>query len=416
MKRYITRHGQVIDYRDRSLDHFYPPGDVPLSELGREQARLLGERLRALDFHGKIISSPYMRTLETSEIIAKITGTKIIPFALLREIIQSQGHADNFVGLTIEQIREKYDCIDENAELEYPWWHLPGIPARVEDINEVRPRVRYGLDLLEYYYPNDELLLVGHGASAGSLLSIMEIPKKKHTRTMLFNCSLSMIDTADHSTPSLYCDTSHIPYELTTSNYLTREEFDKNYFDEPYAADIDIPEGAETIKGQKILHIGDTDSYYYPYYIKLIKTIKPDIIIHTGDTADEVKVGRIPGTRFEYLSKIRIILDAMRESGARLIIVPGNNDLPDEILKIVPQAEVYPVNTELTIDGVECRVGHQVMKMTFDKNWHFYGHGLTGEEWSYDKNVEGGHCRFNATWGSFVCCLSENKFFILPRP
>ena len=49
MKRYITRHGQVMDYRDKSLSHLYPPGDILLSELGQEQARLLGIRLREWD-------------------------------------------------------------------------------------------------------------------------------------------------------------------------------------------------------------------------------------------------------------------------------------------------------------------------------------------------------------------------------
>ena len=183
-----------------------------------------------------------------------------------------------------------------------------------------------------------------------------------------------------------------------------------------YSWTIDIPEEAESIKGKKLLHIGDTDSRLYPYYKKLIETVKPDIILHTGDMADEVKVGRIPETRFEYLRKIEKIIGYMRASGARVIIVPGNNDLPDEIKKIAPDMEVYHRNSVIVLDGEECRIGHQVMNMTFDKKWHFYGHGFTGEEWSYEKNVPGEECRFNACLGSFICSISENKFYMLPIP
>lgn len=187
-------------------------------------------------------------------------------------------------------------------------------------------------------------------------------------------------------------------------------------FARPWTGEITLPKGIEEIRGTKILHIGDTDSTWYPYFIRLIEVVKPDIILHTGDTSDEVKVGRIPGTRHEYLTKVRVLLEAMDKSGARLIFTSGNNDLPQELHKMVPRMEIYPANSVLTLDGVECRVGHRVMDMTFDKDWTFYGHGLTGEVWHYEDNREGQPCRFNTSWGSFVYCMSEGKFFHLPLP
>jgi len=149
---------------------------------------------------------------------------------------------------------------------------------------------------------------------------------------------------------------------------------------------------------------------------ELIEEVKPDIILHTGDMADEVKVGRIPGTEYEYISKIKHLLSVMNESGAQLIIVPGNNDLPDEIRRLSPKAEIYPVNTVIEIDGVECRIGHQVMKMTFDRKWAFYGHGLTGETWAPENNAVGSEIRLNVIHGSTVCSLGDGRFFRIPRP
>ena len=416
MKRYIARHGQVMDYRNKSISHLYPPGDILLSELGQEQARLLGIRLREMGFHGRIISSPYRRTLHTSEIIARETGCLITPYAPIREMILSEEHAQEFCGLTMEQIRELYDFIDPKAELVYPWWREKEVPARVETIEEVVARVARGYAEIDEKYPDTELLFVGHGASAGSLVGILEIPEKHNIHSMNFNCSLSMIDPADPNVASLRYDTAHLKYEITTSNYLTREEFDTKHFTKEYEQEIVLPEGIAEIRGKKVLHIGDTFSRWYPYYRKLIAMVKPDIILHTGDMADEVKVRRIPGTEYEYITKIKVLLDIMKDSGARLIIVPGNNDLPEEIKKYAPEAEVYPVNTVLTINGEMCRIGHQVSCITFDCDWAFYGHGLTGETWKYENNVPGQPCRFNVIWGSFVYALEDGKFFRIPLP
>lgn len=180
--------------------------------------------------------------------------------------------------------------------------------------------------------------------------------------------------------------------------------------------EIELPKGIEEIKGLKILHIGDTETVHYPYFFRLIEQVKPDVILHTGDSADEVKVGRVPGTEAEYLQKIKWIYEAMKQSGARLIFTSGNNDLPEEIRKMVPGIEIYPANSVLELDGVECRIGHRVIDMTFDKDWTFYGHGLTGESWSMERNHAGKPCRFNTTWGAFVYCLSEKKYFHLKRP
>ena len=50
----------------------------------------------------------------------------------------------------------------------------------------------------------------------------------------------------------------------------------------------------ESIKGPFILHISDTPTSYYANIERLLKQIRPTLLIHTGDLADEYKVGRIP--------------------------------------------------------------------------------------------------------------------------
>ncbi|MBQ5800937.1 MAG: metallophosphoesterase, partial [Clostridia bacterium] len=209
---------------------------------------------------------------------------------------------------------------------------------------------------------------------------------------------------------------SEIAEERTHCNYVLREKADAERFSSPYTENIEIPSGVYEIKGKKLLHIGDTHSENYPYFARLIELVKPDIILHTGDLADEVKAGRIPYTRYEYRAKIKHILEALRKSGARVIIVPGNNDIEEVIKELLPEAELYKKNSVVEIDGVEVRVGHQVTQMTYDKAWAFYGHGFTGEKWDYSQNEPGKECRFNACLGAFVCSTSENKFYLIRVP
>lgn len=183
-----------------------------------------------------------------------------------------------------------------------------------------------------------------------------------------------------------------------------------------YNGDIELSNEIFNLRSQRVLHIGDTHARDYAHYIKLVEKTRPDVIIHTGDMADEVKVGRIPRTRNEYISKIKLLLEVLGNSGARVIIVPGNNDLPDVIKRLLPTAEIYPVNSVVEIDGVECRVGHQVSRMTFDKKWSFYGHGFTGETWDYSQNDPERECRFNAAECSYILSVREGAFWDIPDP
>ena len=410
MKRYITRHGQVSDDASYIDGHLYPEGDMPLSPLGREQARLLGERLKQIGFSGKIISSPYRRTLETACIIAEVLGARVIPFAPLREILRSQSAADKLSGLTLPEIKELYSAIDAAIPLEDRWWS-----PHAESAEDVIARVREGVEKIEQLYPDEEVLYVGHGASVDALLRVYKLRRPDtHSIPGVYNCSFSACDT-ENSKINFYSDTEHIPYGQITSNYRHKRDIDTELMTALYAGDIDISGEIESVNGKKLLHISDTRSDRYPFYKKLIESVKPDVILHTGDLADEVKVGR-KKVREEYLHKIPFMLSILKNSGAEVIIVPGNNDIPDEIIRLAPFAKVLKTNSVIILDGNECRVGHQTTHMTYDKPWCFLGHGTTNYNWSDENNVPGEHVRLNASTASYVCSLSENIIIKIDDP
>jgi broad specificity phosphatase PhoE len=85
MDLYLIRHGES-DIPQDSVQH-----DYPLSELGREQARRLGERFLGLHID-RLITTPYRRTRETAGAIALGTGARMIEESALGAIDTGEMH------------------------------------------------------------------------------------------------------------------------------------------------------------------------------------------------------------------------------------------------------------------------------------------------------------------------------------
>ena len=217
MKIYVTRHGQVgADAEYYNGDPSLPKREVLLSDLGREQALLLGRRLSALGFHGDIYASPFVRTMETAEIIAKETGSKIVPAAWIHEIFLE--HMLVYQGNTLERLKERYSHIAEGAQLAYPWW-----PSYTETNEMVYQRVSAGIEtLLQRKDTDEEILLVGHGASINAANRYLGLERE----WMLWNCSLGMYDTK-HPEQNFGIDISHLPREMVTNNRMTISDYEK---------------------------------------------------------------------------------------------------------------------------------------------------------------------------------------------
>lgn len=405
MKFYITRHGQVAP-KENYGDAQFPAGDPPLTELGRAQASRLGDYMRHIGFRGPLYTSPYARTMETAEIIADKTGSKIIPTAFMREILKSEWVPGTFHGMRLEQIQKRFRHVDASAGLPYPWWS-----PHSDTEEDVFARVSKGFSELN---PQEDAMFVGHGASAGHLIHFLNIPKKSGRN--LCNCSLSILDTED-SKNSLYFDTAHLPYKMVGMNTVMLSDLDGEKMKIIMKRGINVPKELSASNSLKLLHIGDTSSFTYPYYQELILKVKPDIILHTGDMVDEVKAGRMIGTREEYEAGLIQIADILKNSGAKEIyVVPGNNDLPELIKKHAPFAKVLAPDTQLKIGGITCTVAHAWYEVKTKSEWYFYGHGTSGEPWKPEQNDKNSVCHFNAVWGPKAFLLPERKLYEFSRP
>ncbi|HYI08415.1 MAG TPA: histidine phosphatase family protein [Thermoanaerobaculia bacterium] len=208
---YLVRHGAT---RLTAEDRFSGDAGVELSDDGRWQAGLLGERLRREELRAAYCS-PLSRTVETARIIAGRCGLEPVTVDGLREI--SHGRWE---GLTRREVEERYG--DEYAAWEEdPFTFAPeGGESGVAVLARALPAVR----AIVTKHPGERVLVVSHKATIRILISSLLGFDARGYRDRLDQAPacLNVLDFRDavHSRLMLFNDTSHYsehPREATQS-------------------------------------------------------------------------------------------------------------------------------------------------------------------------------------------------------
>ena len=158
MRGYLIRHAQTQwNFENRLQGH----SDSPLRALGREQAKRVaayfsGRPLQAL------YTSPLIRSRQTAEAIAQVTGLTPAVMPALAEI-----HLGAWEGLTPEEVNARYDGA-------YQMWKTA--PARVripggEAVTAFHERVRTTFAQIAADHRDGEIVIVSHGGVIASWLA-----------------------------------------------------------------------------------------------------------------------------------------------------------------------------------------------------------------------------------------------------
>jgi len=148
-----------------------------------------------------------------------------------------------------------------------------------------------------------------------------------------------------------------------------------NIFDE--IARRKIP--AEVFKFEKkILHITDTPDVIYPYLRRIIKLIEPDVIIHTGDTVDNVKL-ELSRNRIDiYERRFKEMLKICRSVKPKeIVFCLGNHDDEGIINKYLNTDNEILVKEKalLVYDDFKLLVSHrQLIGSVEDSDFRLFGH------------------------------------------
>ena len=196
---YITRHGETEwNAAGRIQGHT----DVPLSERGREQARMLAHRLASVHIDAAY-SSDLARAAETAR---AALGERDVPITYTAEL--REYNKGVFEGLTEAEYREKYPELYEPSMAN----DLDFAPPGGETIRETSKRLAGIIQRVRDAHMDQSALIVGHGGSLrAGIVSLLELPLEANWKFAMHNCSLTVIYTyPDNAVMHLYNDTSHI--------------------------------------------------------------------------------------------------------------------------------------------------------------------------------------------------------------
>lgn len=163
----IVRHGQSAGNvaRDAAEAAGHPvievatrDCDVPLSELGERQARVLGEWLR--DNHqtpSTVFTSPYLRAQQTTNLALAAAGLSNVSVVVDERLREKEfGILD---GITLSGIRQRYP---EQAEIRNRVGKFYFRPPGGESWCDVILRLRSMIDTFTREYRGERLLIVSH--------------------------------------------------------------------------------------------------------------------------------------------------------------------------------------------------------------------------------------------------------------
>ncbi len=163
---YLIRHGET-DWNRLSL--YQGTTDVPLNDVGREQAEALAERLRGVVFDAAY-TSPLRRAADTARVVLRGAGVPLMKVRELSEISYGtwQGQAPGAEG--------RCDPVLEQQWRDSPWTvRFP----RGESLEEVRMRGTMALGAILAAHAGGTVLVSGHGhLNRVLLIHLLGLPRE----------------------------------------------------------------------------------------------------------------------------------------------------------------------------------------------------------------------------------------------
>ncbi len=158
---YITRHGQTV----WNTEHrFQGRKDSPLTELGKEQARLLHNRIKDIKFD-VIYTSPSARAMETSMLIKGDLDIPLIQSERLYEM-----NFGDWEGEILENILERYAEQYRNLILAPSKY----VPITGETYEQVFERTFDFIEELKQKEKQKTVLIVTHGITRKAIMSFFQ--------------------------------------------------------------------------------------------------------------------------------------------------------------------------------------------------------------------------------------------------
>ncbi len=128
-----------------------------------------------------------------------------------------------------------------------------------------------------------------------------------------------------------------------------------------------------------LLHVSDTPSIFFSELSRIIRLVNPDIIIHTGDLVDNIKLQLYPGAIRHYEREVLSLIKILQYSSAREIHISiGNHDASEYIHSKAGRILVHDTPHLIRPNGYDIAFDHYLHNLeSLKANLYLYGHDLS---------------------------------------
>ncbi|PRR91966.1 MULTISPECIES: histidine phosphatase family protein [unclassified Bacillus (in: firmicutes)] len=169
----LVRHGET-DWN--AAKRIQGRTDIPLNDTGKWQAEQTGLYLKDVPWD-VVISSPLTRAKETAHLILKHVDA---PLVIMDDFIERDyGDAE---GMSFEERQQLF------PDKQYP---------NMEPLEAIQDRMIEGIEKVRTAYPNQQVLIVAHGAAIHALLTTLADEHLGLENTRLVNACLNYVEWKD---------------------------------------------------------------------------------------------------------------------------------------------------------------------------------------------------------------------------
>jgi predicted phosphodiesterase len=161
-----------------------------------------------------------------------------------------------------------------------------------------------------------------------------------------------------------------------------------------------------------VVHVSDTPSVSYGYIARMLRRLQPEILIHTGDIVDDVKLEFAPGQVGEYREKLRRFMALLRNNGVHEVyLVPGNHDNRAALDQECAGASIIRDNSVIVLRSCRFLLQHDYAAPQVEADYQLYGHTPEVKSDSTARPV-----RLNGLIRIYVISLPGGSIHALPYP
>ena len=189
MQIILVRHGETMANKAQLV---LGTSDVPLTELGRDQAKAAAQKISLMEPSPTILfSSPYQRAKETAGYISNVIGLNPIFIDGLKEM-----NSGEMEGIKASEMDDKYTDYMKNWRRD----HSTARPPGGETLEEVHSRAWKSILNIFNEYDEPVVVVVAHlFPIQGILCNVLCIKSNNFDKLVIDLGSLSSIEIQSHS-------------------------------------------------------------------------------------------------------------------------------------------------------------------------------------------------------------------------